>query len=487
MVTAALLLFIVAGIALRCAVDLRHGLWEDEIIAVTHAMQPFPSILVEIARNDIHPPLYFLQLHLWALAGHSDRWFVANSVGWGVVSIWSLWSALRREGQSALALPAAACLAVLPSALWMSQEVRPYAWLCVLLIWAFHFTRSAFTAHRARAGDLLAVFGLCAAMILSHAIGFLAPFFLGVYAATILVERRASRRQAVVWLTCFGLLGLMSVPMLVSNMLHDANLPGASTASAIVACFAEVVTISAAGGSTHVLGLLVFIGLVGFGLAEGRTRVMTACLILLPMLVAVALGAAYKPIFKPNFFGTLLTPFAAIVLGQLALSLRERWRGVVVAGLLVLSLSIRLGRDTTTGYRDAALLIRSEARAGDVVLVPQVSMFWGMAWYLDRPGWGSPLAVADLPNPQWRTVYRRLGPELVRRLGLMPAAQTIIAPDGLALIIGDQRAQAARGKRVWLVTDARADLPRGFPPGKIGSMHQDHQRKVYALTLTLYD
>ena len=35
----------------------RTSLWEDEIIAITHANQPLPLFFVELLRNDIHPPL----------------------------------------------------------------------------------------------------------------------------------------------------------------------------------------------------------------------------------------------------------------------------------------------------------------------------------------------------------------------------------------------------------------------------------------------
>ena len=60
------LMAILAGVAWRCDLSLKTGFWEDEIIAATHAVQPFPAILVNIVRNDIHPPLYFMQLHVWA-------------------------------------------------------------------------------------------------------------------------------------------------------------------------------------------------------------------------------------------------------------------------------------------------------------------------------------------------------------------------------------------------------------------------------------
>ena len=488
-----LLFVILLGIVLRCVVDLRHGLWEDEIIAATHAVQPFKDVLVDVLRNDIHPPLYFLQLHAWALVSHRDGWLIANSVFWSLVSLWSLWFTLRREGRPMLGLTAAAMMAVLPAGLWMAQELRPYAWLCVLLIWTAHYARRAFGGHHAHLDDVAVLFLGCLAIIWSHAIGFLAVLAVGVYAVGLLLRRRAPVRDVMLWLGCFALLGLASLPVLASNLLHDANLFDAFTPAGFLASLSSVVTVSPGGRGVFLFGLAVFLLATGCGLAMRRTRLMAACFLLLPMLVALALGLTLKPIFKANFFGTLLAPFLALVLAELALRLdvdRQRiGTTALLAALAGISIVIRSGGGTVTGFLDAARMIRAEARPGDVVMVPQLSMFWGMAWYLDGPDWGSPLAIAPLPSRPWQAVYRRLGPHLVERLRLMPTGDTVAAPGGLTLLVGSDgsavlRAAAAPG--IWLVTRARADLPSGYPSSRIGALHEVEQRHVFALLLTLY-
>ncbi|MEO8301333.1 MAG: hypothetical protein ABI608_06050, partial [Rhizomicrobium sp.] len=63
---------IVLGIGLRIWIRTPTDFWEDEIIAATHAMQPFWRLLINIVRNDVHPPLYFLQLHVWSLLSETD-------------------------------------------------------------------------------------------------------------------------------------------------------------------------------------------------------------------------------------------------------------------------------------------------------------------------------------------------------------------------------------------------------------------------------
>jgi len=487
-----LALSILVGVVIRCVTHLDQGLWEDEIIAATHAVQPLPALLVDVVRNDIHPPLYFIQLHLWALVSQRDGWLVANSVLWSLASIWSMWASLRREGQARLGLTAAAFLAVLPSGVWMSHDVRPYAWLCVLLIWAFHFARRAFDTTRPRTGDMLAAFGFCLAIIYSHAIGFLAVFCMGSYAAALLAGRRAPARAYLSWFTCFGLLGVAALPILISNLLHDANLAGQQTITAVIATLAEVITVSDKPGWVFWSGLVIYLGVAGIGLALRRNRLVAICFVLLPLLVAIMLGFALKPIFKANLFATLLTPFVAIVLAKSCLRIGDRWRSAVTAtlfaGLAATAIATWSTREPVTGYLAAARTIRAESRPGDVVFIPQQSMFWGMAWYLDGPHWGSPLAIANPPSPAWQGVYRHLGPRLLTLLHLVPTGQAVAAPGGLTLLIGnDSSSQAAQGRRVWLVTNDRADLAAGFPPDSFGDLRRVRQQKIFALLLNLYE
>ena len=63
---------IVLGIGLRLWMRTPTDFWEDEFIAATHAMRPFWQVLIDTVRNDVHPPLYFLQLHAWSLVSQSD-------------------------------------------------------------------------------------------------------------------------------------------------------------------------------------------------------------------------------------------------------------------------------------------------------------------------------------------------------------------------------------------------------------------------------
>jgi mannosyltransferase len=74
-----------------------HARWlrHDELLAANWSVHgPWPA-LVHILRFDLHPPLHYLQLSLWAKLGTSDFWLMTNTV---------LWSLRRSPGRALGAL-----------------------------------------------------------------------------------------------------------------------------------------------------------------------------------------------------------------------------------------------------------------------------------------------------------------------------------------------------------------------------------------------
>lgn len=483
-----LIVAICAGIGIRFVVHLDQGFWEDEIIAVTHAVQPLPQLFIEVARNDVHPPLYFLQLHFWSWVSHADLWFVANSVVWGLAALLSLWIVQRRVGGEASAWTATAYLAVLPAGLWMSQEVRPYAMLSVLFIWTYGYAERCFATSQARRRDYWVLFLLCFVTIYTHAVGFYAVLFNGLFAFALLIRRRAPWGDFARFVVVYGLTAVASVPMLISDLLHDAN-QAAAGAAGMLLWTSAVVTV---GGPPRIGGSLVYFGVVAAGLAVARTRLVTACFLIVPLLIAVGLDLMLKPIFKANIFAAMMAPFLAIVLAEVTLAVRPKARKVVAAGglsvLLAMSLIGWVNKSRSTDFLPAVTDIMAAMRPGDIVYVPQNSMFWGMAWYLGGPDWGSPLDIASPPNAQWQHILSRIGPRLVESLHLMPKTQAILLPNGLTLATGGYSVpQGERGRRVWLITYERVDLPPGMPPDHFGTLGKSSERQYSHLVVSLYE
>jgi hypothetical protein len=485
------ILAIIVAVLLRLNPDLGRDLWEDEVLSAMHADQPFWRLPIEVVRDDIHPFLYFLQLRVWSLLGGSDLWLRLNSVALNCAAILLLFLACRALYGRRVGATAACLFALSAPAVWMSQEVRPYSWLYCLTVAAFFLIERAFGAVRRDRRFPLGAFLCCLGLVYSHAIGFTIVLLLGIYALGRILARGDTARAGGTWLTLFGLCALLALPQLAVDMLRDANI------ASDVNFFSNLIWVPRAvlpfGGNRVflVLAALLYVGVAGLGGMLAETRLMAGVFLVLPMAVVVLLGPLHANIFKLNIFTTAVTPFLAIVAARVLAFLPAR-RQAVAAGalgalLIMFSLAYYGSRPPTTGFRAASAFIRAGAAAGDLVYVPQPSLFWGMARYLGTNEHGWALAAAPALNDRWQRLYDRLGPGIVSALNLAPQRQTLPSGGGLTLLVGAASLPAAeKAPRVWLVIYPRIDLPATFPPEHIGRLGVVRRQGFGLLTVLLY-
>lgn len=482
-------LLILLGVAIRLWMRLPTDFWEDEFIAATHAMQPFGRLLVNIVRNDVHPPLYFLQLHLWALLGQSDVWLKSNSVLWSLAALGSLWWTANRLYGSRTALLATAIFAILPSPAYMADQLRMYAMLATLIIWAFYF--ASITFGRGSRKNLVWLALLLIAICNTHAIGAIAVFSNGIYALCLILARPRTERPLRPWLLIYGVAAVSAAPWIATSLVHDANLGGWDGINGFIMAISST-SLGQLAYQQPLLrapGAAMWLAIVVFGLANRRSRAVTFAFLLLPLLLATVAELLHKPLFKWNIFSTMAAPFLAILLARWLAESGNRALRLFSAGcalvFLALCIDTRLTVRESEGYRPLADLIRANLKPGDIVYAPQPSIFGGLAWYLEGPNWGSPLAIAAKPSPQWRKVYDKLGPQLVGILGLEPKTQFIRGKNATLLVGNDSADQAAGATRVWLVTVDRRDLKDGYPPPELNGLHPQWS-KPGRLRTTLY-
>lgn len=484
-------LLIFLGVAVRLWIRTPTDFWEDEFIAATHAMRPFWQVLIDTVRNDVHPPLYFLQLHAWSLLGQSDLWLTANSVFWSLIALASLWWTTKKLYGDRVALLATAVFAILPSPTYMADQLRMYAMLATLIIWAFYFAFISFGGEPRTRKNLFCLAFVLIAICNTHAIGAIAVFSNGIYALGLVLAQPREKRPIKIWLLIYGVSTICAAPWIVNGMMHDANLgelegiSGFLTATSSTAIGSIVYSNHSLRLAGAVLGLLIIL----LGLGTRRGRLLTLAFLLLPLALAVMAELLHKPLFKWNFFSTLAAPSIAIVAGLALQAHQSRIARLVSAGCIVaflaIAIDVRLTVSESQGFRALASLIRANYKPGDFVYVPQPSIFGGMAWYLEGPHWGSPLVIAPPPSPQWRKVYDRLGPRLVGMLGLEPKSQ-ILHGKNVTLLIGNNSAdQAVGAARVWLVTVPRGDLKDGYPPPDLNGLRPQWSKRERLWT-TLY-
>ncbi len=447
----------------------RGSLWEDEIIAITHANQPLPLFFVEILRHDIHPPLYFLQLAGWAaLVPDGDRWLLANSLAWAALGLVAMFRVARACHGARAAWYATALFAVLPSFAWSAGTLRMYSMLPVLVLFAYEANRRWWIGRAPRA--LAAMVATEALLVLAHAVEF---YFVAFIVAAALAEAAAAGRLRAPqagfsrsfggWLVAQAVVGLCILPFAASALLHgsDASAPG--TLLDALAAGGSLIGGWKASSETWVRGggAVVFLALLGCALAPRESRWRTLVLPFGALAVAMTLGFVIKPIFKQPVFAANLLPFLALGAGCAA----ARFRGARVVAcaiavlLAALAWPVAQRQAPVEAYAAAAAHVRDGARPGDLVVVPSVSTFWGVMRYAVGPRWGEPMRVGEKPNAEWSRIYDRLsrifGPAILDRLALVPE-RNWVDDAGVHYLLDTDAVDASRGAgHVWVVTHDR--------------------------------
>src|SRR5579864_2904877 len=136
-----ILLVLLLAAALRIINAGHFPVWTDEGWSTWAASDHNAAAILNVVASDRHPPLYFLALSAWwTLAGDSRIALRFLSIAAGLLTV-ALTYRIGREwfGRSP-ALYAALIAAILPVAVYFSQEIRHYAWLTLatlLMTWLF--------------------------------------------------------------------------------------------------------------------------------------------------------------------------------------------------------------------------------------------------------------------------------------------------------------------------------------------------------------
>lgn len=120
-----------------------RDLWYDEAFTGVAVKENFSSML-KIIINDIHPPLYYITLKIFAsFFNYSVYGLRLFSVLFGVLAVFAVFLFTRKLFNQKVALFAAFITAINPFAIQYSQESRMYSMLSFLLLMAAYFFISA--------------------------------------------------------------------------------------------------------------------------------------------------------------------------------------------------------------------------------------------------------------------------------------------------------------------------------------------------------
>jgi mannosyltransferase len=381
------------------------SLWVDETFSIWVGVQPLDAVGRTSAGLDLHPPLYYMLLHLWLAFGESEAAVRSLSALLGVLTIPIAYLIGRFVGGTTLGLLAASLLAISPLHIAYAQQARMYtmltffaaaATLCLLHVLQPAPAPARATHRTAVRGPNRWWIGFVLSTVLtmlSHntAVLFPAAVVLFAAAAALLVAREpAGPAQRPVpgpgpfrglpgiatGLAAALVLWLPWLPTFLAQTRRvDADfwLPP-PTLDAVLRHWADLANAFGPDGRYLLPVVVVVVGLAVLGAWRLRGT-PTVPLLLLVLLLAPAAAELLVSLRRPIFYTQTLVWTAVPLCVLLAAGLLGlRWRSLTVAatGLVVALNSVALVEYHRYGgqedWRAAASYVAPLLQPGDLVL-----------------------------------------------------------------------------------------------------------------------
>ena len=207
LVSAALLLLILAGLLIRLIVAYSNFLNADEAMHYLLAMQPTIRDAYLASLGTAHPPLLIIFLHYWGMISHTEFFLRLPSVIAGTAAGWFLYAWLRAVADRSAALIAISLFLFSPALIYTSAEVRQYALLlCFIAATLFLLDRALMTRSP---GLMLGSATTLYLALLTHYAAMIFALSIALYGVIRIADIRPKASLMAVWIcTQAGGLGI---------------------------------------------------------------------------------------------------------------------------------------------------------------------------------------------------------------------------------------------------------------------------------------
>jgi len=291
---------LVLAVAFRFATIGSKSFWYDEAFSANAASRPIPEIVALTAREDAHPPLYYIALAAWGrVVGTSDVALRSLGAIASLGTVLATWWIGRRLGGHLIGALAAFLTATSPFQVLAAQEARMYVLLGLLTVLAW---AALLVALEGRRGGWIAY-------VIATTLALYTHYFAGLtlLGHALFVQAVAPRRRQQ-WLLAQLAVLLLYVPWIGPsfNVLSSGRggpffRPplGAETITSLLGFLSF-------GG--HAFGFMGWFG-------GTRTSLVSQVAVLLPFLALAVLGAVSiwnRPSVRWFLIGYLVVPVAAV-------------------------------------------------------------------------------------------------------------------------------------------------------------------------------
>lgn len=395
-ITARRLALMIAVLLLGAAVRIVHiadqSFWIDEGFTYHIALKA-PDIAAELARIDLHPPLYFALLRAWAaVAGDSELALRLLSTFFGLLSVAAVFRLAlaldRARGwphRHAAAIVAALLLALFDPEIVQAQEARMYTLRTLLTILSFLFYINWMRQPSTRAALPWMIANL--ALIYTQYQGVFVPAVQGLHALICLRGRvRAGAIGAL------AVPGVLFLPWLIGVVL-DQRFNDQGINAGLPSNWATVVELTHKFLGQHwplMLGLLL-LGTVSLRYEAARVRVLWrpwAGTLLLALWIGVTVGATFAanllfPVLSPRRI-VLISPAMAILTARGILNFRPPAPLFLVTVIVIYSLATVDDYYPKPPWREVGAGVAQYAVPSDLHLLEIYRADFALGYYLDR-------------------------------------------------------------------------------------------------------
>jgi hypothetical protein len=416
------------------------SLGHDEMWGATNSNLSFLDAIIFTLRFDVHPPLYYSQLNLWAIFGRSDFWLQANSVFWLLGTAAVAFYFMQMRGRTLAAVIAAGLILSNPMLIYFSVMVRMYTLLPFLTMASLLFADELATCQSSTGSGPPSrwwlLFFVQSAILYTHAIG---VFIVGSTLVYLFVEAGGLRASHLflkrLLVMAMGLAGA-AIPVMVNSAIRQVGHPIAPSANDVLSTLIQL----AAGPSQNspplsaILLFAVTISVVCLAVAISRkSRILILCFVVFPIAACIIISYTYKPIWASQIY-TFCVPVIAVSIGLFVDDIINRagtlpqakaYFGAGTLALALVAASSTFGiwnvkGEKTPNYLSLVADLRRAAHPGDcVVAMTTFDVFWGLSRYFGGPRWNQGLEVQAAPVERWKTIIAKLPEGLAERLKLI--------------------------------------------------------------------
>ncbi|MFC3121885.1 hypothetical protein [Agaribacter flavus] len=377
------------------------------------------EVAVFTIRWDLHPPLYYMALDLWAVISKSDLWLRLFSGTLHTLSaaFTYLWIAKRYSSKTAAIC---ACLVFFNIILLeYSMSIRMYSWVCLLSL-IVYFKTSTYRTKPSKA-NLVWIFTLELMLVYSHAIGLAFVFFHFVFGLIGLwqLNNRLLSRQIVTWAVSHVFIALLSLPVLANSMIKSA---GHAYEPSLFDAFSLLNSLFI---SHYLIFGLLLSAVLLFGIIKKQFIVEMVCYLLLPIITFFLISIFVKPMWLSRNFVFAL-PILSICLGVIISQLRihKLMPIVILVPFMVLnalSLNKIYNDYPNQAFENVISIVNTKLAALKkdqqlcVVSTAPLGQYWTLNRYLNGNEWGNPMFHQPPLNHTWQAVSDKL-PQFAKTL-----------------------------------------------------------------------